>query len=53
MAIRSIVVRALKHIQTARHTNALHIIPSVNAGTKSSAALLLAVVNAAKPTAPS
>ena len=49
---RSMVVRALKHIHTATHTSALHMMPSVRAGTNASAALLLAVFSATSPTAP-
>src|SRR4051812_677059 len=52
MTTLSTVVRALKHIHTAMHTSALHMMPSVSAGTKSSAALLLAVTSADNPTAP-
>ena len=48
----STVVRALKHIHTARQTNALHMIPSVSAGTKASDAFACAVLSAASPTAP-
>src|SRR4029078_4015204 len=49
---RSMVVRALKHIHTPTQTSALHIMPSVSAGTNASAALLLAVLSATSPTAP-
>src|SRR6476469_8556051 len=48
----STVARALTPTQTAMHTSALHMMPSVSAGTKASAALLLAVTRADNPTAP-
>ena len=47
------VVRALKHIHTARQTRALHKIPSIKAGINSNEALVFAVFNATSPTAPS
>src|SRR5258707_8389662 len=50
--IRSVLVRALKHIHTARHTSALHMTPSANAGTNGIAAFALAVFRATRPTAP-
>src|SRR5882757_825065 len=49
---RSIFVLALKHIQTARHTSALHMMPSVKAGRKDNDAFAVAVFKAMRPTAP-
>ena len=48
----SIFVRALKHIQTARQTSALHMIPRVSAGMNASDVFALAVLSAARPTEP-
>src|SRR5580704_9228494 len=49
---RSTVVRALKHIHTAKHTSALHMTPRATAGTNSREVFALAVVKATSPTAP-
>src|SRR3990172_5820262 len=50
--IRSVVVRALKVSQTARHTRALHRIPSATAGMNDNPDLAFAVASAAAPTNP-
>src|SRR5258705_4229647 len=49
---RSTFVLALKHIQTARHTSALHMMPSVKADRKGNEAFAVAVFKATRPTAP-
>ena len=48
----SMLVRALKHIHTARQTSALHMIPRVSDGMKARDVLALAVLSAVSPTAP-
>jgi hypothetical protein len=46
------LVRALKHIQTATQTNALHIIPRVSVGINASDVFPFAMFSAANPTVP-
>ena len=49
---RSMFERSLKHIHTAKHTSALHMIPRVSAGIKANEVFAFAVLSAVSPTAP-
>ncbi len=49
---RPVVVRALMHSQTARHTRALQKMPRTTAWVKPRLTLALAMVRACSPTAP-
>ena len=48
----SMLLRALKHIQIARQTNVLHMIPRVSAGMNASDVFALAVLSAVRPIEP-
>ena len=50
--ILSVVVRALKHSQTAMHTSVLHRMPAARAGTKASPVLASPIERMFNPTAP-